>query len=82
MSVDELAQEQLEELRDSYFHQLVDGGDEEVLDGIDRAEDIPMDNVKAHYEGVYFVEDDFFCSMGEDPLPLNTGFSQEDIDNF
>lgn len=66
MSVDELTQEQLEELRDSYFHQLIDGGDEEVLDGIESAEGIPMANVKAHYEGVYFVEDDFFCSMDRD----------------
>lgn len=66
MSVDELTQEQLEELRDSYFHQLIDGGDEEVLDGIDSAEGIPMANVKAHYEGIYFVEDDFFCSMDGD----------------
>lgn len=63
MTVEELAQEQLEELRDAYFHQLIDGGDEEVLDGIDRAEDIPMGNVKEHYEGIDFVEEDFFCSI-------------------
>lgn len=65
-TVHDLTQEQLEELRDFYFHQLIDCGDEEVLDGIDIAEDIPMDNVKAHYEDVYFVNDGFFCSMDED----------------
>lgn len=66
MIVQELTQEQLEELREAYFHQLVDGGDEEVLNGIDQAEDIPMGNVIAHYEGTYFTEDDFFCSMDEE----------------
>ena len=66
MTVDELSQEQLEELRDNYFHQLLDSGDEEVLNGIDRAEDIPMENIKARYEGTYFVNDDFYCSMDED----------------
>lgn len=66
MTVQELTQEQLEELREAYFHQLVEGGDEEVLNGIDQAEDIPIGNVKAHYEGVHFVDDDFFCSMDEE----------------
>lgn len=64
MDVSELNQEQLEELRESYFQQLLDT-DEEVLGNITCSEQLPMDNVIAHYEGIYFVEDDFFCTMSK-----------------
>lgn len=63
MNVNELNQDQLEELRNSYFCQLQEQTGDDVLEGITQAEEIPMSNVIAHYEGIYFVDDDFFCSM-------------------
>lgn len=62
MDVTELRQEELEELRESYYHQLLDC-EEEVIGNIESAEGIDMSNVIAHYEGVYFVEEDFFCNI-------------------
>ena len=64
MNVDELTQEQLEELRENYYYQLLDT-DEEVLGDISSPSGVPMSNVKAHYEGIYFVNEDFFCSMND-----------------
>lgn len=61
MNVSELNSDQLNELRESYFFQL-QSTDVDVLGDITEAEGIPMANVIAHYEGVYFVDDDFFCS--------------------
>lgn len=61
-SVHELNQEELEELRGNYFSQLLDT-DEEVLGEITEAEEIPIENVIAHYEGTFFVEEDFFCNL-------------------
>ena len=63
--VQDLTIEELEELRESYFHQLLDGGDEEVLGDIDSPHKIPIENVIAHYEGVFFVEEDFFCNLNK-----------------
>jgi len=60
MSIDELNQEQLEELRERYFYELADLGEEEF----ETPDEIPMSNIKAKYEGTYFVPDDFWCSMG------------------
>ena len=62
MDVTELRQEELEELRAAYYEQLLEM-DEEVLGDIDCAEGIDMSNVIAHYEGTYFVEEDFFCNI-------------------
>lgn len=58
-TVHELTENELEELRDNYFAQLTDLGEEEF----ESSEDIPMTNVIAHYEGVMFVEEDFFCNI-------------------
>ncbi len=58
-TVFELTQEELEELRETYFEQL----ESDVLDDIDRAEDIPMDVIMNHYEGISFCSDDFFCNL-------------------
>lgn len=63
MLVDELNQDQLEELRANYFAQLEESTGDEVLQGITEPSGIPMEDVIAHYEGVYFEDDDFFCSM-------------------
>lgn len=62
MSVDELNQDQLEELRANYFIQLQETSGDDVLQGITSPQEIEMSNVKAHYEDTYFVNDDFFCS--------------------
>lgn len=62
-TVHELNIDELEELRGAYFAQLDECGDEDVLGDITEPEDIPMGNVIAHYEDVYFVEDDFFCNQ-------------------
>lgn len=62
MDVSELSNEQLQELRERYFDDLrMHDGD--ILQGIENPDGIPMSNVIAHYEGTYFVNDDFFCSM-------------------
>lgn len=58
-TVHDLRQEELEELREAYYDQLVDIGGE----GFTSAEEIPMSNVITHYEGTYFVDDDFFCNL-------------------
>lgn len=62
-TVHELTENELEELRNTYFCLLLDSGDDELLNGINWESDIPMSNVKAHYEGTYFVEDDFLCNQ-------------------
>lgn len=59
-TVHELNENELEELREAYFYQLQDTGEEEDLND---ASEIPMSNVIAHYEGTYFVEEDFFCNL-------------------
>ena len=64
MNVSELNKDQLEELRESYFYQLLEM-DEDVLGEIDFPQKIPISNVLNHYEGVYFVEEDFSCSAIE-----------------
>lgn len=61
-TVNELTQDELEELRWNYFYQLLDG-DEEVLGDIDEPSKIPLENIIAHYEGIYFVEEDFSCNL-------------------
>jgi len=60
MTTEELSTEQLDELRDTYYHQLVDTGEDEELTG---SIDIPNDVLFNHYAGVSFTKDDFFCSM-------------------
>ena len=62
-TVHELNQNELEELRESYFYQLEDLGEEDF----ESPHDIPMGNVISHYEGISFVEDDFFCNQPEEP---------------
>lgn len=62
MSVHDLKQGELEELRYRLFHQLLDDGSIEEVIGkeVTSEEDIPMHFVKTYYEGTYFVEEDFF----------------------
>lgn len=61
-TVYELNQNELEELRQSYFYQLLET-DEDILENIDSPDEIPMENLLDHYKDIYFVDDDFFCNI-------------------
>jgi redox-regulated HSP33 family molecular chaperone len=61
-SVHDLTQDELEELRATYFYQLLET-DSEVLGDIESEDELPMDVVIAHYEDVSFVKEDFFCNL-------------------
>lgn len=56
MYVQELNAAQLDILRWSMFYE---DGNDEVLQGIETPYDITDEMVFYHYDGVYFVEDDF-----------------------
>ena len=58
MTFDELNDEQIDILRHAYFYQLQEM-DEDVLGNINDPYGIPIENIKYHYEGIYFVDDDF-----------------------
>ena len=62
MGVTELNQQELEQLREAYFQQLLEM-DYDVLGGITSADEISMSNVIAHYEGINFVKEDFWCNI-------------------
>lgn len=64
-TVNELNQEELEELRDRLFFQLLDEGsiDEIVGKSVEYSSDIPTDYVKQYYSGTFFVEEDFWCNL-------------------
>lgn len=62
-SVHELSQDELDELRDNYFAQLIDLGEEDF----NSSDEIPMENIIFCYEGIYFTEDDFFCNQQPEP---------------
>lgn len=55
-TVNDLNENELDELKDAYLVQLTESG-EEVLT------DIPIENVIAHYKGVMFTDEDFFCNL-------------------
>ena len=59
-NVYELSREQIEQLKFAYFYQLLET-DPEVLEGIDNFLGIPDDVIYKHYEGISFVDEDFFC---------------------
>ena len=61
-TVYELTAEELDELRSNMFWS--DEMDEDILGDIDCYSDIPDSAVFAHYDGISFVEDDFFCNTG------------------
>lgn len=61
-SVFDLSPAEMEELKQSYFYQLQDENPE-ILQGITEAEQIPDDIIQEHYNGVAFVNDDFFCNI-------------------
>lgn len=59
MNVDELNNEELEELRSRYINELIDIGEE----SIETISQITFDDVRAHYDNIYFVKEDFFCNI-------------------
>lgn len=61
--VRDLNKDELEELRWSYYCQLVDEGED---DGIEWVDDIPDAVLFDHYAGIGFVEDDFFCNLDKE----------------
>lgn len=63
MTVYELSQRELEELKLAYF--LSEDVDDEILDEITSWDEIPNDVIFNHYEGICFVKDDFLCNSEE-----------------
>ena len=67
-TVHELNQNELQELRSSWYHQHLDDGSLNEVMGIEEDEEIeeeqiPMDVIIDYYGTVGFVEEDFFCNL-------------------
>lgn len=60
MTVYELTENQMNELRHNHFWELVNNNECDY----DRAEQIPYETIVKCYEHIYFVNDDFACSVG------------------
>lgn len=68
MTVRELNQEQLNELRWALWWDSVadeEGSVQNISDFFSSPDDIEDEIVYSHYDGINFVEDDFFCSKEE-----------------
>lgn len=67
-TVHELTQEELDELRNRLYFQLLDEGslDEVMAAEIETEEEMPLDFVKEYYEGTYFVVEDFWCNLKDE----------------
>ena len=78
MDVKELTQDQLNELKESLYYQIHDIDDETIAFAVidsalpytpetlpDYPDEIPDEIIFNVYAGISFVNDDFFCSMGE-----------------
>ena len=61
MVVQDLIREQMDELKAAYFWQ--EETQDILPDDITSPEQIPDDIIIEHYSGIYFVNDDFFCTM-------------------
>lgn len=71
MTVHDLNRNQIEELKVAYAMQLSDCGELEEIAGVDTVSmDVIADInniisdeiIYTHYDGIYFVEEDFFCN--------------------
>lgn len=64
-TVYDLTDDEFDELKQTYFWQLMydDPDGEEVLGDITSWEELPDDVIREHYDGICFVEDDFFCNQ-------------------
>lgn len=75
-TVYDLTREQLEELKNSFFWQ---DETQDILEGAYTSpEEIPDYIIFEHYDGVYFVDDDFFCTA-ENGNFENCGAAYQDI---
>lgn len=64
MCVQDLTREQMEELKNSFFWQ---DETQDILQGeYTSPDEIPDDIIIEHYSGVWFVNDDFFCTAGKE----------------
>lgn len=61
--VQDLNREELDELKESYFDQLTEEDEEICGDDIMSFEQIPDSVIFEHYDGITFMEDDFFCNQ-------------------
>lgn len=59
MSVYELTRDQLDELKTAYFYQ--DEVQDILSEDIIYPEQIPDEVIFNHYDGIMFVDEDFFC---------------------
>jgi hypothetical protein len=64
-SVNELTENELLELRSTYYYKGLDDGTLEEVMGkeIDSEDEIPIDLIKDHYRDISFVEEDFWCNL-------------------
>ena len=67
-SVEELTKDELNELRGRWYSERVDDGSIDEVMGfeVEQEEQVPMDVVKAAYEGTMFVDEDFFCNSDKE----------------
>lgn len=64
-SVNELTENELLELRSTYYYKGLDDGSLGEVMGkeIDSEDEIPIDLIKDHYRDISFVEEDFWCNL-------------------
>jgi hypothetical protein len=60
--VAELNDDELNELREYHYYSLEEI-DKDVFDSYSCPEEIPMEEIKTHYEGTSFVTEDFWCNI-------------------
>ncbi len=60
-TVYDLNRAEIEELKDAYFWS--DETDEEILGDISAPWEIPDEVIYEHFDGISFVEEDFFCNI-------------------
>lgn len=53
----DLNEEEFEELRDTYFYEVYNGQE------YDYVADVPDEVIHNHYNGISFVEEDFWCNV-------------------
>jgi len=61
-TVNDLVAEEFAELKETYFWQLQET-DIEKFNRISFSDDVPNSEIINYYDGVEFVNDDFFCNM-------------------
>ena len=66
MTVHELTQEQLDELKVAYItDQAILRGEFPAYSELAQSTEVPNDIIFDYYDGIYFVEEDFFCREEE-----------------